>query len=233
MAKSNDNSAEPEVIDSEAETVESEAASADSESFLPQVSNFHMVLITGFGLALLVIIVMLASGTSPEQAMAEASPVEASESSSTSAAAAPAASSAGDIVGEGMIERKGEGRHFYTTIRIPPGAETLYLSGSGARQMEDGTWGDMEQQTIDTFNRFRENLEAEGWSMSDIVQVRAFAVAGEYGLLDFDGFNRGYRQFFGTEDNPMKPVRSFVEIAGLVVPGWLVEIEIRAARMPD
>lgn len=233
MAKSNDNSAEPEVIDSEAETVESEAASADSESFLPQVSNFHMVLITGFGFALLVIIVMLASGTSPEQVMAEASPVEASESSSTPAAAVPAATSAGDIVGEGMIERKGEGRHFYTTIMIPPGAETLYLSGSGARQMEDGTWGDMEQQTIDTFNRFRENLEAEGWSMSDIVQVRAFAVAGEYGLLDFDGFNRGYRQFFGTEDNPMKPVRSFVEIAGLVVPGWLVEIEIRAARMPD
>ena len=30
----------------------------------------------------------------------------------------------------------------------------------------------------------------------------------------------------------MKPVRSFVQIAGLVVPGWLVEIEIRAARMP-
>jgi enamine deaminase RidA (YjgF/YER057c/UK114 family) len=192
-----------------------------------------MVLITGFGLALLVIIVMLASGTSPEQAMAEASPVEASESPGAPAVATPAATSAGDIVGDGMIERKGEGRHFYTTIRIPPGAETLYLSGSGARQMEDGTWGDMEQQTIDTFNRFKATLEAEGWSMSDIVQVRAFAVAGEYGLLDFDGFNRGYRQFFGTEENPMKPVRSFVEIAGLVVPGWLVEIEIRAARMPD
>ena len=50
------------------------------------------------------------------------------------------------------IERKGEGRHFYTTIRIPANAETLYLSGSGASPMEDGTWGDMEQQTIDTVN---------------------------------------------------------------------------------
>jgi len=28
-------------------------------------------------------------------------------------------------------------------------------------------------------------------------------------------------------------VRTFVEIQGLVVPGWLVEIEIRAARMPN
>ncbi len=130
------------------------------------------------------------------------------------------------------IERKGEGRHFFTTISIPPGAETLYLSGTGASPQADGSWGTMEEQTINTFNKFKASLEAEGWSMSDIVQVRAFAVAGEYGLLDFDGFNRGYRQFFGTEENPQKPVRSFVQVADLVVEGWLVEIEIRAARMP-
>ncbi len=84
---------------------------------------------------------------------------------------------------------------------------------------------------MDTFNKFKQTLEAEGWSMSDIVQVRAFAVAGEYGLLDFDGFNRGYREFFGTDENPQKPVRSFVQVADLVVPGWLVEIEIRAAKI--
>lgn len=130
------------------------------------------------------------------------------------------------------IERFDEGRHFYTSIYIPPNAEVLYLSGSGASPMDDGTWGDMYQQTVDTFNGFREKLEARGWSMSDIVQVRAFAVADEYGVLDFDGFNRAYREFFGTEENSEKPVRSFVEIEDLVVDGWLVEIEIRAARVP-
>ncbi len=129
------------------------------------------------------------------------------------------------------IVRTGEGRNFYNTIFIPAGAETLYLSGSGARQLPDGTWGDMEQQTEDTFNRFKESLEAQGWSMSDIVQVRVFAVGGPDGS-DFDGFNRGYQKYFGVESNPTKPVRSYVEIAGLVVDGWLVEIEIRAARVP-
>lgn len=137
-----------------------------------------------------------------------------------------AVSSAAEIV------RTGEGRNFYNNIMIPAGAETLYLSGSGARQQEDGTWGDMEQQTIDTFARFQETLESQGWSLEDIVQVRAFAVSGPDGL-DFAGFNSGYQKFFGSDINPMKPVRSFVEIAGLVVDGWLVEIEIRAARMPD
>lgn len=225
----------PEVAESEArelknEELRSEEQAAASASFLPRVSSFGMVLITGFGLALLVVIVMLASSTTPVQISAQTEPTAPPRIPATMSQPVPPQS--GDVVGEGVIERKGEGRHFYTTIKIPPGAETLYLSGSGARQQADGTWGDMEQQTIDTFNRFRGTLEAEGWSLSDIVQVRAFAVAGEYGLLDFDGFNRGYREFFGTEDNPMKPVRSFVEIAGLVVPGWLVEIEIRAARVP-
>ena len=138
-----------------------------------------------------------------------------------------AVSSAAEIV------RTGEGRNFYNNILIPAGAETLYLSGAGARQQADGTWGDMEQQTIDTFSRFQETLESQGWSLEDIVQVRAFAVSGPDGELDFAGFNRGYQQFFGSDINPMKPVRSFVEIAGLVVDGWLIEIEIRAARMPD
>jgi enamine deaminase RidA (YjgF/YER057c/UK114 family) len=132
----------------------------------------------------------------------------------------------------GGIERNGEGRLFYTTIKIPANAETLYLSGTGAARKADGTWGNMEEQAIDTFTKFKGILEAQGWSMSDIVQVRVFAVAGEYGLLDFDGFNRGYQRFFGTEENPMKPVRSFIQVAALVNPDWLIEVEIRAARVP-
>lgn len=130
------------------------------------------------------------------------------------------------------IERNGEGRFFYNNIVIPAGAETLYLSGSGASPQADGTYGDQEQQTTNTFEKFKATLEGMGWSMSDIVQVRVFGVAGDDGTFDFAGFNRGFAKFFGTEENPMKPVRSVVEIAGLVVDGWLVEIEIRAARMP-
>ena len=135
------------------------------------------------------------------------------------------------LAGAQEITRYSEGNYFYTSITIPPGAETMYLSGAGARPMDDGSWGDMKQQTVNTFSRFKQTLEEQGWSMSDIVQVRAFAVAGEDGL-DFAGFNEGYSEFFGTDENPNKPVRSFVEIKDLVVEGWLVEIEIRAARMP-
>jgi enamine deaminase RidA (YjgF/YER057c/UK114 family) len=200
----------------------------ESKSVLPQVSNFNLALITGLGLAVVIVVVRMAGGGSTDEVAAvdDAPVAEVVAAVETASAAAPIATSIGGI------ERKGEGRHFYTTIKIPAGAETLYLSGSGASRKEDGSMGTMEEQTRSTFTNFKTTLEAEGWSMSDIVQVRAFAVAGEYGVLDFDGFNRAYREFFGSEDNPLKPVRSFVQIAGLVVPGWLVEIEIRAVRVP-
>ena len=191
----------------------------------------------------IVLLVQLNLGDEPDRPVAATS-LSASESAAGRAAesVAPETTSTNvtilnrdedDMVNVGGIERRGEGRHFFTTIKVPAGAESLYLSGSGASPLEDGSWGEMEQQVIDTFESFKETLESQGWSMSDIVQVRAFAVSDEFGYLDFDGFNRGYRKFFGTEENPLKPVRTFVEIQGLVVPGWLVEIEIRAARMPN
>ena len=191
----------------------------------------------------IVLLVQLNLGDEPDRPVAATS-LSASESAAGRAAESVAAETTSanvailnrdedDMVNVGGIERRGEGRHFFTTIKVPAGAESLYLSGSGASPLEDGSWGEMEQQVVDTFESFKETLESQGWSMSDIVQVRAFAVSDEFGYLDFDGFNRGYRKFFGTEENPLKPVRTFVEIQGLVVPGWLVEIEIRAARMPN
>ena len=131
------------------------------------------------------------------------------------------------------IVRTGESRVLFDNIYIPAGAETLYLSGAGASAAADGSWGNMEQQTVNIFEKFKATLEEQGWSMSDIVQVRIFGVAGPDGEFDFDGINSGYLQFFGTEANPTKPVRTTVVVADLVNENWLVEIEIRASRMPN
>lgn len=207
------------------------------------MSALNKAVIAALLLLGIVLLVQLNLGDEPDRPVAATS-LSASESAAGRAAesVAPETTSTNvailnrdedDMVNVGGIERRGEGRHFFTTIKVPAGAESLYLSGSGASPLEDGSWGEMEQQVVDTFESFKETLESQGWSMSDIVQVRAFAVSDEFGYLDFDGFNRGYRKFFGTEENPLKPVRTFVEIQGLMVPGWLVEIEIRAARMPN
>jgi len=49
-------------------------------------------------------------------------------------------------------------------------------------------------------------------------------------FLDFDGMNQAYDQFFGTPRQPNKPVRATVQVAALVQPWGLVEIEVVAVR---
>jgi enamine deaminase RidA (YjgF/YER057c/UK114 family) len=41
---------------------------------------------------------------------------------------------------------------------------------------------------------------------------------------------KGYLQFFGTEQQANVPARTTVQVAGLPIPGALVEIEVVAAR---
>jgi enamine deaminase RidA (YjgF/YER057c/UK114 family) len=50
------------------------------------------------------------------------------------------------------------------------------------------------------------------------------------GEIDFAGLNASFGNFFGTLEQPNKPARSTVKVAGLVVPGAPVEIELIAAR---
>ena len=50
------------------------------------------------------------------------------------------------------------------------------------------------------------------------------------GRMDFDGLMAAYSQFFGTAEQPNLPARSTVQVAGLVQPGMLVEIEVQLAK---
>ena len=48
--------------------------------------------------------------------------------------------------------------------------------------------------------------------------------------MDFDGFMAAYSQFFGTAEQPNLPARSTVQVAGLVQPGMLVEVEVQLVK---
>jgi enamine deaminase RidA (YjgF/YER057c/UK114 family) len=68
--------------------------------------------------------------------------------------------------------------------------------------------------------------------MGDIVKMTVFMVAdpANDNKLNFSGLMAGYSQFFGTKDQPNKPARSAVQVAALVAPGALLEIEVIAAK---
>ncbi|MCE4268227.1 Rid family hydrolase [Rhodococcus globerulus] len=108
-----------------------------------------------------------------------------------------------------------------------------------------------EAQGINVLKKIRDNLEAQGLTLEDVVTMRVFLDnAPGSDKADYTGWNRAYRQFFantnldsgetelvpmGTaapiapiERNSARPTRFALEVAGLPVAGWLVEVEVDA-----
>ena len=85
--------------------------------------------------------------------------------------------------------------------------------------------------TRSVLNKLDAALAQRGLSLADVVMMRVFLVAPPgQPRMDFAGMMRAYRERFGTAQQPNKPARSTMQVAGLVDPGWLVEIEVTAAR---
>ncbi|MFN7981381.1 MAG: Rid family hydrolase [Vicinamibacterales bacterium] len=116
--------------------------------------------------------------------------------------------------------------------------DTLYVSGqlpspSKAADRAAGTpavWGNTTEQADSSFQKVEAALKAQGLGMGDVVMMRVYMVAGPDGKLDFQGMNAAYNKYFGTATQPNKPARTTVQVAALVTPGALLEVEVQAAR---
>jgi len=124
-------------------------------------------------------------------------------------------------------------------VEIPAGQSVIFLSGAGPQLLDKAApgetpaaYGDTKTQTVSTLNTITANLKGMGLEMKDVVKMQAFVVGdpAHDGKIDFAGFMEGYKQFFGTKEQPNLPARSTVKVAGLVNPGWLIEIEVTAVR---
>ena len=124
-----------------------------------------------------------------------------------------------------------------TSVAVQPGSRLVYISGTvpdvvdpAAPEGSTARYGDTEAQTRSVLKKVEAALAAQGLGLGDVVMMRVFLVAPAGQRMDFAGMMRGYREFFGTPKQPNKPARSTMEVAGLVDPGWLVEIEVTAAK---
>ena len=128
-------------------------------------------------------------------------------------------------------------------VTVKPGATTVYLSGQlaspvagsaakPATELTMADFGDTKTQTVSILTKIKTILAARGMAMSDVIKLTVF-VAGDPklgGKMDFAGMNEGFKQFFGTADNPGTVARSTVQVAALAGPNFLVEIEATAAK---
>lgn len=121
-------------------------------------------------------------------------------------------------------------------VEVPANKTLVHLSGqvpiaihADADTSTIEAYGSMEEQATSALQAIDKTLKSLNLSMSDVYRMQVFLVAQE-GKVDFSGFMKGYSKFFGTEAQQLLPVRSAVEVAALANPGWLIEIEVSAAR---
>ena len=121
-------------------------------------------------------------------------------------------------------------------VEVPANKTLVHLSGqvplvihADADSSTVAAYGSMQEQATSALQAIEETLKSLNLSMADVYRMQVFLVA-QNGTVDFAGFMQGYTQFFGTPEQPLLPVRSAVEVAALANPGWLIEIEVSAAR---
>ena len=124
-----------------------------------------------------------------------------------------------------------------TSVEVPAASRLVYVSGTvpdpvdaSAPQGSVERYGDTAAQTRSVLRKIEAELRRHNLSLADVVMMRVFLVAPPgQPRMDFAGMMTAYREFFGTAAQPNRPARSTMQVAGLVDPGWLVEIEVTAA----
>lgn len=107
-----------------------------------------------------------------------------------------------------------------TAVRV---GDIIFLSGALGTKPGGGGLADggIEGQTRQALENVKASATLAGATMADVAKCTVFITD----VNNFQAMNTVYREFFPTEP----PARTTVGVAGLVVPGALIEIECIAA----
>jgi enamine deaminase RidA (YjgF/YER057c/UK114 family) len=124
-------------------------------------------------------------------------------------------------------------------VEVPACTTLIFYSGQTPKPLDPKAtpgsaayWGDTKAQTESVFLSMRESLAELNLDFGDVVAMTVYLVGdpAKRDEMDFEGFTAAYSRFFGTKEQPNLPARATVRVAGLVLPGALVEIEVQLAR---
>jgi len=150
------------------------------------------------------------------------------------------ASTAAPAVAHDIIRHANPNLPIATSVLVPEGAELLFVSGMLADVADPAApagsierLGDTATQAKSVLGKIQKELQASGLTMADVVRMNVFLVGDprKGGTMDVDGLMKAYLQVYGLRaQEKFLPARTTVQVAGLPVPGALVEIEVVAAR---
>lgn len=113
--------------------------------------------------------------------------------------------------------------------RVPAGRDLLFLAGQigwdASGQLVPGGFVAQFEQALRNVHQL---VVSAGGQPEDVVRMTIFVADREPYLADLPGVGAAYREVFGRHF----PCMSLVEVAALLEPGALVEVEATAALSP-
>ena len=107
-------------------------------------------------------------------------------------------------------------------LAVRPDLRWVYISGQMGVAPDGSIPPDVETQTEIVWGNCVHLLEEAGMTMDDVVRVSHYIVGRE----NLDGYNKARARFFGDA----RPASTLLIVAGLALPGLLVETDMVAAR---
>lgn len=151
------------------------------------------------------------------------------------------AAAATDLQAQEIVRRQAGDFPIASSVLVPANAELVFLSGTLADVAKPTApagsierLGDTETQADSVLGKLAKELAVSGLTFADVVKMNVFLVGDPQkgGTMDFEGLMKAYKRHFGAATGGRLPARTTVQVAGLPIPGALVEIEVIAARSP-
>ncbi|WP_158306423.1 Rid family hydrolase [Pusillimonas sp. T7-7] len=110
------------------------------------------------------------------------------------------------------------------------GAQYPEVTDPSAPPKSVQAFGNTYTQTTTTLQRLSSILADLKLAKRNLTHMRVYLVAESAGgRMDIDGFNKAYTEYFQDQDRNY-PSRTVIQVAAMVNPGWLIEIEATAAK---
>lgn len=114
--------------------------------------------------------------------------------------------------------------HGFSQAVLASGRRTLYVSGQTAWDAGKQLVGtDLAAQAKQAFRNLRAVVEAAGGTLDDVVSLRLYIV--DYRPQEAAAVGQALREAF---PGPAKPAATWIGVASLADPGFLIEIEATA-----
>ena len=115
--------------------------------------------------------------------------------------------------------------HRFSQAVVASGRRTLYVSGQTAWDSDKRLVGgaDLEAQATKAFENLKLVVEAAGGGLGNVVSLRIYIV--DYRADKAAAVGSVFRSYFSGEN---KPAATWVGVASLADPGFLIEVEATA-----